>query len=74
MVNMINIFHAHGELNENEEIILKYDGGDGETRIRANDKLEKTHGNLKISRTNPKNIIIVDCKAVKYMLIHERWL
>lgn len=74
MVYIGNIIKAYSELSDDEEIILKYDGGDGETRILSDDKLEKMNGDLKISRTKPKCAVIVDCAEVKYMTISRRWL
>ena len=74
MVYIGNIIKAHSNLSDDEEIVLKYDGGDGATTILHDDKLEKQNGDLKIIRNRLNCAVIVDCAEVKYMIIHERWL
>lgn len=70
---MGNICQAHEELAEDEIIEIHFDN-ENIISIQKGDKLEKSNGDLKITRASNNCSIFVDTAFVKYMIIKERFL
>lgn len=76
MVYIGNIFKEYENLKEDERILLKFGNGD-EVTITADDTVDKTNGDLKITRNiaeNRINTCYVDTAFVKYISKGKRFL